>query len=144
LPQRQAFGRQKSHSPIPKTPDTGTCLCQYPISLFVNALLADAIEANAQVFCNHVPSGDVAQELLLEDELPLLVLLRTFVSLVVLPPDHLFTLPASDVSHGVSAGSHVAVARLRCLGIHHAVEEEGFAMLATEVLRLKSVSVGLQ
>jgi hypothetical protein len=91
-----------------------------------------------------LPSGDVAQKLLLEDELPLLILLRTLVGLVVLPPDHLFTLPASDVSHSVSAGSHVAIARLRCLGIHHAVEEEGFAMLATEVLRANGVSAGLQ
>lgn len=81
---------------------------------------------------------------MLEDELPLLVLLRALVGLVILPPDHLFTLPASNVSHGVSAGSHVAVAGLRSLGVDHAVEEEGLAMLATEVLRSNSVSVWLQ
>ena len=89
-------------------------------------------------------SGHHAQQLLLQNELALLVLLRALVGLVVLPPDHLFTLPAGDVSHGVSAGSHVAVAGLRSLGIHHAVEKEGFAMLATEVLRANGVSAGLQ
>lgn len=91
--------------------------------------------------CSLSQSGDVAQELLLEDELPLLVLLRALVGLVILPPDHLFTLPTGDISHGVSAGGHVAVAGLRSLGVHHAVEEEGFAMLATEVLRWNGVSV---
>lgn len=81
---------------------------------------------------------------MLENELPLLVLLRALVGLVILPPNHLFTLPAGNISYGVTAGSHVAVAGLRGLGVHHAVEEEGFAMLATEVLRSDSVSVGLQ
>jgi len=101
-------------------------------------------EANERVSCSHLlQSGDIAQELLLEDELPLLVLLRALVSLVVLPPDHLFTLPASNVSHGVPAGSHVAVAGLRSLGVYHAVEEEGLAMLAAEVLRSNGVSVWL-
>lgn len=100
-----------------------------------------AFEAHERVACCLLHSGDIAKELLLEDELPLLVLLRALVGLVVLPPDHLFTLPAGDVSHGVSAGGHVAVARLRSLGVDHAVEEEGFAMLATEVLRSNSVSV---
>ena len=72
---------------------------------------------------------------MLENELPLLVLLRALKRLVVLPPDHLFTLPACDISYDVSAGGHVAVARFRGLGVHDAVEEEGFAMLATKVLR---------
>ena len=56
--------------------------------------------------------SDIAQKLLLEDELSLLVLLRALVCLVVLPPDHLFTLTARDVSDGVTAGGHVAVARI--------------------------------
>lgn len=100
-------------------------------------------EANERVSCSHLlQSGDIAQELLLEDELPLLVLLRALVSLVVLPPDHLFTLPASNVSHGVPAGSHVAVAGLRSLGVYHAVEEEGLAMLAAEVTADDLVVVG--
>jgi hypothetical protein len=89
-------------------------------------------------------SSNIAQELLLEDELSLLVLLRALVGLVVFPPDHLFTLPASDVSHSVSASGHIAVARLRCLGIHHAVKEESFAMLAAEVLPLLIVSTWSQ
>lgn len=100
-----------------------------------------AFEIHERVSCYLLRSGDIAEELLLEDELPLLVLLRALVGLVVLPPDHLFTLPAGDVSHRVSASGHVAVAGLRSLGVHHAVEEEGFAMLATEVLRSNSVSV---
>ena len=52
-----------------------------------------------------------------------------------------FSPPACDISYDVSAGGHVAVARFRGLGVHDAVEEEGFAMLATEVLRSNSVSV---
>ena len=88
-------------------------------------------------------SGHHAQQLLLQNELALLVLLRALKRLVVLPPDHLFTLPASNVSHGVPAGSHVAVAGLRSLGVYHAVEEEGLAMLAAEVLRSNGVSVWL-
>jgi hypothetical protein len=79
-------------------------------------------------------SSDIAQERLLEDELPLLVLLRALVCFVVSPTDHLFALPASDIPDSVPASSHVAVAWLGCLDVHHAVEEEGFAMLATEVL----------
>jgi hypothetical protein len=43
----------------------------------------------------------------------------------------------------VPAGSHVAVAGLRSLGVYHAVEEEGLAMLAAEVLRSNGVSVWL-
>ena len=94
-----------------------------------------AFEVHERVSCYVLGSGDIAKELLLEDELPLLVLLRALVGLVILPPNHLFTLPAGNISYGVTAGSHVAVAGLRGLGVHHAVEEEGFAMLATKVLR---------
>ena len=72
-----------------------------------------SLEVIKRVSRSHLlQSGDIAQELLLEDELPLLVPLRALIGLVVLPPDHLFTLPASDVSHCVSAGNHVAVAGL--------------------------------
>ena len=81
------------------------------------------------------PSRHRAQQLGLQDVLALLVLLRALKRLVVLPPDHLFTLSACDISYDVSAGGHVAVARFRGLGVHDAVEEEGFAMLATKVLR---------
>jgi hypothetical protein len=91
-----------------------------------------------------VNSSNIAQELLLKDELSLLVLFRAFVCLVVLPPDHFFALPTSNVPHGVSAGGHIAVARLRGLGVHHAVEEEGFAMLAAEVLPPYRVSAWSQ
>lgn len=102
-----------------------------------------ALEVNERVPHSRLQlSGDIAKELLLEDELALFVLLRALIGLVVLPPDHLFTLPASDVSHGVSAGSHVAVAGLGSLGVHHAVEEEGFAMLATEVTADNLIVVG--
>jgi hypothetical protein len=80
-------------------------------------------------------SGHVAQQLLLQDELALLVLLRALECLVVLPPDHLFALAACNISYDVPSGCHVAVARLRSLGVHDAVEEECFAMLAAEVLR---------
>jgi hypothetical protein len=80
-------------------------------------------------------SGHGAQQLLLQDELALLVLLRALECLVVLPSDHLFALAACDISYDVPSGGHVAVARFRSLGVNDAVEEEGFAMLAAEVLR---------
>jgi hypothetical protein len=85
-------------------------------------------------------SSDIAQERLLENKLSLLVLLCTLVCFIVCPSDHLFALPASDIPDGVPASGHVAVAWLGCLDVHNAVEEEGFAMLATEVLPTNKVS----
>ena len=84
--------------------------------------------------CLRQHSRDLAKQLLLQDELALLVLLGTLVRLIILPPNHLFALSASDVAHGVTARGHVAVARLGGLDVDDAVEEEGFAVLAAEVL----------
>lgn len=89
-------------------------------------------------------SGHHAQQLLLQDELALLVLFRALKCLVVFPPNHLFTLSACDVSHNVSAGGHVAVAWLGSLSVYDAVEEEGFAVLATEVLREKALALACE
>lgn len=86
-------------------------------------------------------SVHLAEQLLLQDELALLVLLGALESLVVLPPDNLFALATGDVAHGVLAGGHVAIARVGGLDVHDDVEEVGFAVLAAEVLRTRILLV---
>ena len=77
--------------------------------------------------------ADVAKQLMLQDKLPLLVLLATLVGLVVLPPHRLFALSTLNVSHDVSARRHVALARLASLDVYDCVKEVCFAVLAAEV-----------
>lgn len=48
-----------------------------------------------------------AQQLCLQDELPLLVLLTRLVGLVVLPPHRVLTLSARYIPHNMPAGGHV-------------------------------------
>lgn len=80
------------------------------------------------------PSTDSTQELGLQDELALLVLLTRLVRLIVLPADRLLALAAGDVAHNVAARRHVALAGLAHFDVDDGVEEEGFAVLAAEVL----------
>ena len=79
-------------------------------------------------------SGDGAQELCLEDELALLVLLARLVGLVVFPADRLLALAAVDVAYNVAARRHVALVGVGFGHVDDAVEQVGFAVLATEVL----------
>lgn len=81
----------------------------------------------------------LTQQLLLQDVFALLVLLGALVRAIVLPPDHFFALPARYVPHYVSAGGHVALARLALLDVDDGVEEVGFAVLAAEVLSSEAV-----
>lgn len=62
-------------------------------------------------------SGDVTQELGLEDELALLVLLGSLVGLVVLPAHRLLALAAGDVADDVAAGGHVALRGLASVDV---------------------------
>lgn len=77
---------------------------------------------------------NLTQQLLLQDKLPLLVLLAGLIGPIVLPPDHLFTLPTRDVAHDVAARRHVPLAGFAADCVYHRVEEVGFAVLAAEVL----------
>lgn len=86
-------------------------------------------------------SGDSAQQLAFEDELALFVLLASLIRLVVFPADGLVTLFAGDVSDNMSSGCHVSLHSLSLLDIYNVREEEGFAMLATEVARYNVIEV---
>lgn len=96
------------------------------------------------------PLVDLAQQLGLQDVLSLLVLLRSLVSLIVLPPNSSLALLAHNVPHNVSACRHVALARILLLDIDDGVEQICFAMLTAEVLkgcagkRTRLVSLRLQ
>jgi hypothetical protein len=76
----------------------------------------------------------LTQQLLLQNVLALLVLLRALVRTIVLPTNNLTALFAGDVAHQVTAGGHVALASLALSDVHDGVEEVGFAVLAAEVL----------
>ena len=79
-------------------------------------------------------SRHTAQQLRLQNIFALLVLLARLICPVVLPPDRLLALTTCDVAHHVPAGRHVPFAGFRGGDIDDAVEEEGFAVLAAEVL----------
>jgi hypothetical protein len=78
--------------------------------------------------------GNRTQQLRLQDEFPLLVLLARLIRLVILPPNRLPALPTHDVPHDVTAGCHVAFCSFAQGDVDDGVEEEGFAVLAAEVL----------
>jgi hypothetical protein len=86
-------------------------------------------------------SGYRAEQLRLENELALLVLFASLISLVVLPADRLFALAAVDVAYDVAAGGHVALVGLGFADVDDAVEEVRFAVLAAEVL--SCISMGM-
>ena len=74
------------------------------------------------------------QQLRLEDELPLLVLLRRFKRLVILPPHRVPALPAPYVAHHVPARRHAALHGVFGQDVDDGGEKVGFAVLAAEVL----------
>lgn len=80
------------------------------------------------------PLADIAQQLVLEDELALLVLLAALVRLVVLPPHRGPALPAQEVADNVPARRHVALLGGRRRHVDDAVEEVGLTGGAAEVL----------
>lgn len=80
-------------------------------------------------------SIDLTQQLLLQNELPLLILLCILIRLIILPSHHLSTLLTCDITHDMAAGGHVTLAGFALLDVDHGVEEVGFAMLAAEILQ---------
>ena len=78
--------------------------------------------------------GDIAQQLCLQDKLPLLILLTAFERLIVLPPHRLIALSARNIPHNMSARCHVALGGFAGCDVYDIIEEVGFAMLAAEVL----------
>lgn len=94
------------------------------------------------VYCLAARVGSIynLQQLRLQYELALLILLALLVRFVVLPTHSLIALLAYNVSDDMSAGCHVAFHGLGGLDIDDGGEEEGFTMLAAEVLGGKFVS----
>jgi hypothetical protein len=82
-----------------------------------------------------------AEQLRLEDKFALLVLLAGFVSLVVLPADCLFALPAVNVAYDMPASRHVALVRIGLGTVDDAVEKVCFAVLTAEILGCVSMQV---
>ena len=74
------------------------------------------------------------QQLRLQYELPLLVLLVLLIRLIVLPPHRLLALFAADIPHQVFSRRHVALVCGAFFDVDDFGEEEGFAVLAAEVL----------
>lgn len=74
------------------------------------------------------------QQLRLQNELSLLILLARLVSLVIFPPDCLIALSAYNVTDDVPPCRHVPFLGFGRFDVDDAGEEEGFAVLATEVL----------
>ena len=56
------------------------------------------------------------------------------IGLVIFPPDRIATLSTRDVSYDMPASCHVTFHRFGRLDVDDTGEEEGFAMLAAEVL----------
>jgi len=77
--------------------------------------------------------GYVAKQLSFQNILSLFVLLTCLECLVIFPAYRLIALSARDVSHDVSAGGHIALARFTRDDVDNVIKEVGFAMLATEV-----------
>lgn len=103
-------------SPFAKPPITHTLPSQLPSSFSRSSLV------------------NRAQQLGLQDILPLLVLLRRLVRLVVLPANRLLALTAADIPHHVAAGRHVALYGIGLRDVDDGGEEVGFPVLAAEVL----------
>jgi hypothetical protein len=66
------------------------------------------------------------------------------IRLVVFPPDRIATLSACDVSYDMPAGCHVTFHRFGRLDVDDIGEEEGFAVLAAEVLPDMVISSAIQ
>lgn len=73
------------------------------------------------------------KQLRFQYELSLLVLLARFVGLVVLPTYGFVTLLTQDISHDMSTSSHISLHGLGLFYVDDSGEEEGFAVLASEV-----------
>ncbi len=90
----------------------------------------------------HTILANHAEQFGLENELALLVFLRCFVGLVVLPADGVAAAAAANVSHDVAAGRHVTLRRFARLDVDHGVEEIGLAMLSSKVLSRQVLDQG--
>ena len=80
--------------------------------------------------------GDITQQLSLENKLPLLVLLGSFVGLVIFPAHRFFTLMTGNVTHDMPPSCHIALDWFAGIDVDDFVEKVGLTMLATKVLRI--------
>lgn len=87
-------------------------------------------------------SGYYAKQLTLKYKFALFVFFPGLICFVIFPADCFVALFAFDVSHDVPTCGHITFHRLSLFDIHHGREEEGFAMLASEVPRNDIVEVG--
>jgi hypothetical protein len=78
-------------------------------------------------------SIDCTQQLRLQNELPLLVLLASLISLVVFPTHRFITLLALNVTHDMSAGGHIPFHCFGLLDVDDGGEEECLSMLSAKV-----------
>lgn len=104
----------------------GTTLC-------ISAIHASGRTASLSIHCT--------QQLRLQDELPLLVLLASLISLVVLPTHGIVALLALDVTHNVSSRRHVALHRLGLLDVDDGREQKRLTVLPSEIPRDDVVEV---
>jgi hypothetical protein len=81
--------------------------------------------------------SNIAQQLRLQNELPLLILLARLIGLIVFPPHRLITLSADNIPHDMSTGRHIAFGGLAGIDIDDIVKEVGFAVLAAEILETR-------
>lgn len=122
-------------TPCPGTiPRLGTIPCHQPKIVIIVMKSIQPLPLVPHPFLRPYVSINSTQQLRLQDKLALLVLLSRLIRLIVLPPHSLLALLAVDVAHLVPAGCHVALDGFRLGGVDDGVEEEGFAVLATEVL----------
>jgi len=125
---------------------TSRCRCHYhcPTHESPNAALAGNLTDTPHMIAVRISqppllgftthSADRKQQLRLQDELSLLVLLSSLIGFVVFPPNSCLALTAPDVTDNMLTGRHAAFVCIAEYDIDDVVEEECFAMLATEVL----------
>ena len=77
------------------------------------------------------------EQLRFQDEFPLLVLLRLFIRLVVLPAHCVLALPTFDIPYHVPPCRHIPLCGLFLDHVDDGVEKIGFAVLPAEMLERK-------
>lgn len=80
-------------------------------------------------------SSYYAKQLTLKYKFAFFVFLPGLICFVIFPADCFVALFAFNVSHDMPTCSHITLHRFGLFDVHHRREEEGFAMLASEVPR---------
>ncbi len=91
----------------------------------------------SESFRVHCHSVHDLQQFRLQYKFPLLILLARLISFVIFPSHGFIALSAYDVANDVSSCGHVSLHSFSGFYVDDTREEEGFAVLATEVLLLQ-------